>query len=155
SRRRIAERVEVERRLLVRVRFTKRAHDFGLPLDRIDGLESQLRDALLLPTLAHRGRRRLAAEERPRPFRVPGTSLIVADPAGSCGEHGVATSIEGIRWNEDDELPVHARHRIDRPDSARLLRRIGCVPVFALAAVIALVAGLPPSARGPDPAERS
>src|SRR5437763_1261265 len=65
SRGRIREPVEVERRLLIRMRLAERAHDLLLALDRIDGLEAQLRDALLVPALADPGRGRFSAEERP------------------------------------------------------------------------------------------
>ena len=45
------ERVEVERRLLVRVRLPQRRDDLGLALLRVDRLEPQLGDALLAPRL--------------------------------------------------------------------------------------------------------
>ena len=48
--------VEVERRLLVRMRRPQRGHDLRLALDGIDGLEPDLGDALLPPGLAQRRR---------------------------------------------------------------------------------------------------
>src|SRR5206468_5261495 len=63
--RRLRERVEIERRLFVRVRGPERRDDFRLALCWIDRFEPQLRDALFAPGLAHRRLGPLAAEKGP------------------------------------------------------------------------------------------
>ena len=103
----VGERVEVERRLLVRVRLPERAHDVGLALDGIDGLEAKLGHALLATRLADRRIGPLAAEERPRSLGIPRAALVVADPAGARGEDGIADGVERVGRDEDHELPVH------------------------------------------------
>ena len=63
-----SERVDVEGRLLVRMRRAQRRHDLGLPLLGEDGLEPQLGDALLAARLARRSGR---VPSPPRNVPVP------------------------------------------------------------------------------------
>src|SRR6476659_2234775 len=77
---------------------------------RDDGLDPQFRNVLLPPTLADGRRSAFVAEERPRPRRVPGATLVVADPSGACVEHGIASRVERVSGNEPDELD--SRHAI-------------------------------------------
>src|SRR5581483_12111810 len=104
------QRINVEGRLLVGVRAPERRDDLGLPLGREDGLEPQLRHALLDAPLPRRGARPFAAEERPRPLRVERATLVGADPARTCREDRVADGIERLRWHEYDELAPLAAH---------------------------------------------
>src|SRR5216683_1998760 len=88
------------------MRLAQRCDHFCLPLLREDGLESQLRDALLAPGLAVRRCRSFTAEECPRSLRVPGAVLVLADASGARLEEGSAHRIESFARHEDDELAV-------------------------------------------------
>ena len=79
---------------------------FVLLLLREDGLESQLRDALLAPGSPRAGLVPFAAEERARSLRVPGAVLVLADASGARLEEGIAHRVESFARNEDDELAV-------------------------------------------------
>src|SRR5688572_12484581 len=97
--------------------IAQRPHDLRLALFRVDGLEPQLGDPLLSPTLPDRRVGALASEERPRPFRVPGAPLVIADPPCAGREERVAYGVERLRRHEHDELPVH---RLTLPQSRRV-----------------------------------
>src|SRR5207248_11660522 len=107
SHRRLRERVEIERRLLVRVRGPKRRDDLRLTLGRVNRLETQLRDALFSTRLPNARRGRLAREEGARSLRVPGATLVVADPSGPGLEQCLPDRVEGLARHEHDELAVH------------------------------------------------
>ena len=102
------EVVDVEGRLLVRVRARERRHDLVLKLGRKNRLEPELGDPLLAARPPHARRRPLAAEERARALRVPGAALVVADPPGPGLEERVAHVVERLPRDEHDELAVHA-----------------------------------------------
>src|SRR5262249_27835927 len=108
----VGQRIEIERGLLVRMRRAQRAYHLRLVLDRVDGLEPQLRDALLLPALSDRRRRRRASEEGSRALGIPRAALVVADPPSPGCENSVAHRVERVGGDEDDELAPHGRHRI-------------------------------------------
>ena len=104
------------------MRLAQGPDDLRLPLRRVDGLEPQFGNALLLPTLPHGRLRALTAEECPRALRVPGAPLVVADPPGPGREERVAHPIQGLGRHEDDELAIHG---ID-PQSAELIPSDDC-----------------------------
>jgi hypothetical protein len=85
--------VDVERRLLVRMRRPQRLHDLVLAVGRIHRLEPQLRNALAAP-LADRRIRALAAEEGPGALRVPRAPLVVADAPRAGLEQRIPHRIE-------------------------------------------------------------
>jgi hypothetical protein len=69
-----------------------------------DGLDAQLRRPLLLARRADGRLDPFAAQERACSSRVPGAALIVADPARSGGEDGVARRVQRLLRHEPDEL---------------------------------------------------
>src|SRR5438874_7982492 len=90
------------------MRLAQRSDHLVVPLRRIDRLESQLRYTLLAPGLPHARLRARTAEERPRPFRVPRTVLVIADPACAGAEQSLPDRVERFPRNEDDKLALHA-----------------------------------------------
>src|SRR5689334_1276473 len=90
------------------MRLAQRGDHVVVPLRRIDRLEPQLRDTLLAPGPPHARPRARTAEERPRPFRVPRTVLVIADPDRAGAEQGLPDRVERFPRNEDDELARHA-----------------------------------------------
>src|SRR5207244_4120663 len=100
------QRVDVERRLLVRVRAAEGADHLVVAVGRKDRLEAELRHALLAPGRADGGGGPLAAEEGAGSLRVPRAALVVADPAGTGLEHGLTDCVERLGRHEDDELAL-------------------------------------------------
>src|SRR5690348_14518173 len=88
--------------------LAQRRDHLVVPIRRIDRLEPQLRHTLLAPGPPHARLRARTAEERPRPFRVPRTMLVRADPACAGPEQGLPDRVERFPRNEDDELARHA-----------------------------------------------
>ena len=86
------------------MRREQRGHDRVGFFRRDDGLDPQLRRPLLLARRADCGLGPFAAEERAGSGGVPGAALVVADPAGSGGEHGVAGRVQRLLRHEPDEL---------------------------------------------------
>src|SRR5207248_4176742 len=109
----LGERIEIERDLLVRMRLAQRTHGVGGALGRDDGLDAQLRDALLPPDLADRGIGSLAGEKRTGARGVPRAALVVADAARPGREDGVTRRVQCLPRHEPDELVLprlaHAR----------------------------------------------
>src|SRR3954454_197107 len=96
------QRVDVERRLLVRVRAAQRGDHLVVPVGREDRLEPQLGDALLPPRLADRRIGALAAAERSRPGGVPRAALVLADPSRAGLEEGFTNRIERLARDENN-----------------------------------------------------
>jgi hypothetical protein len=76
------------------MRHSKRGHDAVVELLRVNGLETELGDALLPPALADARARAFTTAEGPRALRVPRTALVVADAAGPRGKESVANRVE-------------------------------------------------------------
>ena len=76
------------------MRRSKRGHDGVVELLRVDGLETELGDALLPPALPDARARAFTAAEGPRALRVPRTALVIAYAAGPRGKESVANRVE-------------------------------------------------------------
>src|SRR4051812_654160 len=88
------------------MRRTQCSDHLCLPLFREDRLEPQLGNTLLAPGFPDCRAGSLSAENRPRPLRVPGTMLVLADASRARLEEGATDSVERLTRNEDDELAV-------------------------------------------------
>src|ERR1035437_5645798 len=92
------------------MRLAQSAHHFGLALDRIDGLEAVLGDALLAANLSDARPGPFAGEESTGALRVPGAALVAPDSPRARGEQRLAHTLECREGNEDDQLALHGAH---------------------------------------------
>jgi hypothetical protein len=88
------------------MRAAESGHHLVLPFFGEDGLEAELRNALLPPTPADRRSRSFPAEESARAHRVPRAALVVAHAPCAGDEDGGAHGVERLARDEDDELAV-------------------------------------------------
>ncbi len=100
----VLHRVQVEGRLLVRMRLEVGGDHAAAQPPREDDLEAQLVHDLVAAGLpSHRGRAR-AAEERTLPADRPRAVLVLADHAGAGGEERFAHQVDVVLRHEADQL---------------------------------------------------